>query len=511
MSGVSEVRNTTAADDVDVVVIGAGLAGLSAACHLHAHGRSVLVLEAGDLPGGRAGSLQMDGYRFDTGPTVLTMPDLIEDCFRAVGAEMDDHLTLSRVDPMYRACFADGSTLNLRHGREAMRAEITELAGPREADGFDRFCEWLAELYRLEMPNFIDRNYESPLSLLRPVVSALQLLRARAFGRLEPAVQRFFDDERLVRIFSFQALYAGLAPQQALALYAVITYMDSVNGVFTPIGGMHAVPSALERAASKAGVEFRYGTRVERILLDHGTHGAVNGLRISGGEVIRARRIICTADLPVAYRTMLPGIEAPRRARRGHYSPSALVWHLGVSGALPTGAAHHNIHFGREWKTSFDALLSDGRRMPDPSILVTVPTVDEPAMAPPDRHVLYVLEPVPNLDGRLDWQHERRPARDRLHSILEANGYPTEIEVEHLVDPLDWEAQGMERGTPFALSHRFFQTGPFRPANIERRAPGLAFAGSGTVPGVGVPMVIVSGRLAAQRIAAMDHDTRVRR
>ena len=149
--------------------------------------------------------------------------------------------------------------------------------------------------------------------------------------------------------------------------------------------------------------------------------------------------------------------------------------------------------------------------MPDPSILVTVPTVDEPDMAPPDRHALYVLEPVPNLDGRLDWQHERGLARSRLQNILEANGYPTEIEVEHLVDPLDWEAQGMERGTPFALSHRFFQTGPFRPANIERRAPGLAFAGSGTVPGVGVPMVLVSGRLAAQRIAAMGATRQVNR
>ena len=496
------------ADDVDVVVIGAGLAGLAAACHLHALGRSVVVLESGDLPGGRAGSLQIDGYRFDTGPTVLTMPDLIEDCFRAVGAEMSDHLTLTRVDPMYRACFADGSTLKLRHGREAMRSEIRELAGSKDADGFERFCDWLAELYRLEMPNFIDRNYESPLSLLRPIVPALQLLRARAFGRLESAVQRFFDDERLVRVFSFQALYAGLAPQQALALYAVITYMDSVNGVYTASGGMHAVPSALEQAAGKAGVAFRYGARVERILLEQGTHGPVTGVRLSGGEVIRTRRVVCTADLPVAYRTMLPGIEAPRQARRGHYSPSALVWHLGVSGALPAGAAHHNIHFGREWKTSFDALLSEGRRMPDPSILVTVPTVDEPSMAPDDRHVLYVLEPVPNLDGELDWQHERGPARDRLQRILATNGYPTDIEVEHLVDPLDWESQGMERGTPFALSHRFFQTGPFRPANIERRAPGLAFAGSGTVPGVGVPMVLVSGKLAAQRVAAMKPNTR---
>ena len=486
-----------------VVVIGAGLAGLSAACHLRGMGRDVTVIEAGDLPGGRAGIATIDGYTFDTGPTVLTMPELIADCFRAIEVDMDSVLDIRRIDPLYRACFADGSALRLRFGRTEMMDEIRSVCGEREAQAFVGFCDWLAELYALELPNFIDRNYDSPLSLMNPMGAGLRLLKSGAFRRLEPKVKSFFDDERLVRIFTFQALYAGLAPQQALALYAVITYMDSVSGVFTAKGGMNAVPTALAAAAAGAGVKFEYGRRVERILLANGTRGAVRGVRLDGGDVIETSRIVCTADLPVAYKMLLPGTAMPRRARTGHYSPSALVWHLGVAGDLPPDAAHHNIHFGGEWSKSFDALLDRGTRMADPSILVTVPTVDEPGMAPPDRHVLYVLEPVPNLDGQIDWRTERGPARERLLRILDANGYPTDIEAEQLVDPMDWEAQGMERGTPFALSHRFFQTGPFRPPNIEKLAPGLAFAGSGTVPGVGVPMVLLSGKLAAERIAEM--------
>ena len=142
--------------------------------------------------------------------------------------------------------------------------------------------------------------------------------------------------------------------------------------------------------------------------------------------------------------------------------------------------------------------------MPDPSLLVSVPSLHEPTMAPEGRHALYVLEPVPNLDGQVDWTRERPRLREDLLGHLDRLGYPTDIEVETLVDPLDWESQGMERGTPFALSHRFLQTGPFRPGNLERRAPGLVFTGSGTVPGVGVPMVLVSGMLAAQRVAAME-------
>ena len=480
--------------------MGAGLGGLSAACHLAGRGHDVTVVEAADVPGGRAGTARMGEYRFDTGPTVLTMPSLVERCFDAVGVPMAELLTLDPVDPMYRACYADGSELRVRHGREAMAAEIRALCGPVEADAFHRFCDWLSALYALEMPNFIARNFDSPLDLVRPLGPALGLVRAGAFRRLAPAVGRFFTDERLRRIFSFQSLYAGLAPYEALAVYAVITYMDTVNGVFAPRGGMHALPVAIAAAAERAGVRFRYGSAVERIELAEGSRGAVRGVRLDGGERLAAEAVVCNPDLPVAYRTLLGGMTPPRVVRRGHYSPSAVVWHVGARGALPEGVAHHNIHFGADWEGSFRDVLDRGRRMRDPSLLVTVPTVDEPAMAPPGGHVLYVLEPVPNLDGHVDWRHERARARDDLAGAVARLGYPGDIDVELLVDPSDWEAQGMERGTPFALSHRFLQTGPFRPGNLEARAPGLVFVGSGTVPGVGVPMVLVSGELAADRV-----------
>ncbi len=486
-----------------VVVIGAGLGGLSAACHLAGAGRDVTVLEAGPVPGGRAGTMELGGYRFDTGPTVLTMPHLIRRCFEAVDVDMDTALDLRRVDPMYRASFADGSELRVRHGRAPMTEEIRSVCGPDEAASFERFCDWLGRLYDLEMPNFIERNFDSPLDLARPLGPALELVRLGGFAKLAKVVGRHFQDERLRRIFSFQAMYAGLAPYEALAIYAVITYMDTVNGVVVPEGGMHALPRAMADAAEKAGVEFRYDTPVERIRLRHGTRGAVQGVRLEGGEVVRADAVVANPDLPVAYRTLLGGMDAPRAARRGNYSPSAVVWHVGVRGELPEGVEHHNIHFGREWDGAFRAILRDGVRMPDPSLLVSVPSLREPTMAPNGGHVLFVLEPTPNLDGKVDWTTERQRVRADLEAAIRRLGYPNDIEVEALVDPLDWESQGMERGTPFALSHKFRQTGPFRPGNVDRRAPGLVFTGSGTVPGVGIPMVLISGELAAQRVTAL--------
>jgi phytoene desaturase len=280
----------------------------------------------------------------------------------------------------------------------------------------------------------------------------------------------------------------------------VITYMDCIEGVWFPDGGMGEVPRALARAAEGGGAALRYDASVTRIL--RRADGAVAGVEVDGGERIVADAVVCTLDLPVAYRDLLGGLAPPRAVRSGRYSPSAVVWHVGARGDLPEGARHHNIHFGRAWDSSFDALIEQGRMMPDPSRLVTVPTLSDPSLAPPGAHTLYVLEPVPNLDGTVDWRTRRAPAREALLRFLETEGYPTEVVAEELVDPLDWERMGMERGTPFALAHTFAQTGPFRPGNMERRMPGMFFAGSGTVPGVGVPMVLISGRLAAQRVTS---------
>jgi phytoene desaturase len=481
-----------------VAVIGAGLGGLSAAAHLSNRGHDVTIVERGPVPGGRAGMVVAEGFRLDTGPTVLTMPNLLAETFNAAGADMADFVTIKAVDPMYRAVFADGSTLFVRHGREAMTEEIRRFAGDAEAAAFGRFCDWLARLYRAEMSSFIDTNFDSPLDLLRPWRAGIELVKLGGFGNLGRKVASFFDDDRLQRIFSFQSMYAGLAPYEALALYAVITYMDSVEGVFVPDGGMHMMASGLAAAVEQAGVEIRYSSPVTSI--ERASDGRVTGVVVGDDERLAADAVVCNPDLPVAYRELLAGVRAPRAARRGKYSPSCLLWVAGVRGLPPADAAHHNIHFGGDWDGSFKALIDDGVRMPDPSILVTLHSRDDPTLAPPGCSSLYVLEPTPNLSGKVDWSRERDHVVDDLRRRTSSLGYPTDIVVERVYDPTDWERMGMEQGTPFALAHTFLQTGPFRPRNVNRRVPGLVFTGSSTLPGVGVPMVLVSGKLAAERV-----------
>jgi phytoene desaturase len=481
----------------DIVIVGAGLGGLSAALRLAAAGRTVTVLEREGVPGGRNGLLTDSGYAFDTGPTVLTMPDLIADALGAVGEELHDWLDLEPIDPLYRAYYPDGSRLDVLAEPERMRDEIARVCGPAEADGYLRYVDFVTELYRHEMRSFIDRNLGSPFSLVNGDLAKLAAIGG--FRKLAPKVNQYLKDPRTQRVFSFQSMYAGLSPQDALAIYAVIAYMDSVAGVFAPKGGMHAVPRALAAAAEKHGVTIRYGCEVEHV---ERRGSRATAVITTEGERITCDAVVLNPDLPVAYRDLLD--HEPWSVRRLTYSPSCFVM-LAGSTAQYSQIAHHNIHFGRSWDGVFDELIDRRQLMSDPSFLVTNPTRSDPSLAPEGREIYYVLFPTPNLDADIDWTSTAPRYRDEVVRRLEQAGYVgfgDGIEVEHLTTPLDWQARGMERGTPFAAAHSFFQTGPFRPGNLW--GENVVFAGSGTQPGVGVPMVLVSGRLAAERITGHD-------
>ena len=400
------VRTVTGPTD-RVVVVGVGLAGLSAAMRLAAAGREVVVLEREPVPGGRAGRVELTGpagtYRIDNGPTVLTMPDLIADCFDALGESMDDWLQLGPVSPLYRADFADGSALDVHADPAAMAAEIERVIGPDEAAGYLRYVEFVSALYRYEMRDFIDRNIDSPLGLVS--ANLARLAAVGGFRRMAPKVAQYLSDPRTQRVFSFQAMYAGLSPQQALALYAVIAYMDSVAGVYAPRGGMHAIPVAMAAAAQKHGVEIRYDATVTRVELDGDRAVAVHVTDAGSGETERVAcdAVVLNPDLPVAYRDLLGFV--PPRVRRLRYSPSAFLLLAGSSRQYPR-LAHHNIHFGHAWDGVFDELIDQGSLMSDPSFLVSAPTVSDPSLAPDGHHVYYVFFPTPNLKAGIDWTTE---------------------------------------------------------------------------------------------------------
>ncbi|MBB3661157.1 MULTISPECIES: phytoene desaturase family protein [Prauserella salsuginis group] len=492
------MRTVSGATD-RVVVVGAGLSGLSAALHLTGAGREVTVLDRAPRPGGRVATETIGGHAFDTGATVLTMPELLDEAFAAVGEKTADRLTLTRLDPAYRAHFADGSTLNLHTEPEAMEEELRAVVGPHEVAGYRRLRRWLTELYTAEAEHFIGGNFDSPFDLLRSDArpALARLVALGGFGRLWPKVAGLVTDDRVRRLFSFQALYAGLEPRRALGAYGAIPFMDTVGGVSYPEGGMGAIATAMAGAAEQAGATVRTGTQaawLERV------GDRVRAVRTSDGERIPCDAVVLATELAAAYRLL--GIH-PRRPVRPRYSPSAVVLH-GETSRSWDALDHHTIFFGGAWHETFREIVRDGRLMSDPSLLVTRPTATDPTLASGGRQLVSVLAPAPNLrTGPLDWPRIAPAYRDELVRTLQdrgLDGFAGEFRLHRMDTPQDWAADGMAAGTPFSLAHTLAQTGPFRPGNLVRGAANVVLAGSGTRPGVGIPPVLISGRLAAQRI-----------
>lgn len=473
------------------VVVGAGLAGLSAALHLCGAGVEVTLIEAEDTAGGRCPDVTAAGYRLELGPTVLTETHVLESVFAATGEAMADHLTLVDLDPAYVAHFPEGDPLPMHTDQELMHRVVAEFAGEREAAGYDRFVRRVRRMYDVEMPHFIDRNLDGVPSLVRPSLGRLAALGG--FGRLDRLIGTHFRDERLRQAFSFQSLYVGVPPDQARGMFAVVSAMDLVHGVRYPLGGMHAIVRALTRVARQHGVDIRLGERVTAVRRTPGGGYDVSSINRS----TRTDAVVLTCE-PTLAATLLADPTVARPVATP--SPSCVLLAAGVPSGL-AGSGHHHVHFGRSLVGALHDLTA-GRPMRDPSFLVSVPTRTDPSLAPAGGDVLYALFPAPALHGAgadLDWAALRAPYRNHLLRHLDAAGYAVDSLVgEHLVTPADWAARGLPWGTPFSAAHTFRQSGPFRQPN--HLGPRLALAGSGTTPGIGVPMVLISGRLAAERV-----------
>ena len=501
-------RTVTAAGD-HVVIVGAGLAGLCAGLHLLGAGKQVTILERSDHVGGRVGVYDFDDYQIDNGATVLTMPSLITEALAAVGADAESTTPPLRIRPLapaYHARYSDGSDIDVYSDTNAMFAEIEKTCGIEDARSYLEMRQWLTDLFEVEYPTMMDASFDSPLDLLASPRALLRFVTLGGFGKLGRKVAKFIDDERLVRLFTFQALYAGVAPAKALAAYGAIPYMDTCLGVFYPEGGMRAIAASMADAFTTAGGRLELHADVARI--DYAGKRARGAVTADGRE-FGCDSLILTVDLG----SIAPLLEK-RRFRKLRASPSAVVLHgtipVRVSDEWPA-RSHHTIDFGTAWATTFQELTARrgrGRLMTDPSLLVTRPALTDPGLRIERAGVTYeplsVLAPCPNLVcAPLDWNAITDAYVRELLAELERRGYSgiaSEYIVDHVDTPQTWLDKGMLAGTPFSASHLFRQTGPFRTRNLVPTKENVVLAGCGTTPGVGVPTVLISGKLAAERI-----------
>lgn len=505
-----------------VIIVGAGLGGLAAALRLRHNGFDVTVLEKLPRPGGRSNVIERDGYRLDTGPTILVMKRMFDETYQAIGRDINERLRFVAIDPNYRMYFHDGTHLDVYGNMAQLSAEVEKFE-PGAAERLFQFLGAGARKYELAMEDFVMRNYDRITDLAKPAL-AVRMLQTGAHENLYRQVSRFFRSDKLRKVFTFHSLFVGLSPFDALAMYSLITYADVAQGMHYPIGGVYSVIEDMVRIAGEMGVEIRTAAPVQEILVEPGGGSAGGagpgaagrrgmpravGVRLESGEELRADLVVSNADLPYTYRHLIPARYRRQypdsRLDKMKYSCSGYMLYFGLD-TLYRHLRHQALYFSEDYRANFDAIFKTKTLPRDPAFHINYPSVTDPTLAPPGHSVLYILVPVPSLETGIDWDQAGPVVREtilaRLEQIVDPD-FRSHIVWEQEYRPDDWRRDlNAVHGTAFgSLSQGFFQSTYFRPHNKARDIEGLYFVGQGTYPGIGTPMVLISARLLAERLS----------
>jgi phytoene desaturase len=484
-----------------VVVVGAGIGGLTAAVHLQRAGYQVTVVEKNAQAGGRCGRLVRDGHCFDTGPTLLVMPLVYDAEFRALGASLHD-LNLRRVDPTYRLVFDDGTDLALTSDMSSMREQL-EAIEEGSFHGFKRYLNEGSRHYRLVVEQVVNREFRRPSDLL-----TWQMLNVAA--RVKPLVHHYhnmatyFSAPRLKSAFTFQDLYVGLSPFDAPATFSMLSYSELAHGVWYPRGGMYSVVEALLELARASGVGFAFNTAVTQITTNA---NRATGVTLADGSRLEADVVLANADLPYVYQRLLPQDRTARSLLRKAFSCSAISFLWGVDRPYES-LGPHTLFLADDYRENFRAIARDLSLPANPSIYVHAPARLDPSMAPPGQDTLAAIIPVGHLsdEGMQDWPGLQERAREHVFRRLRTIGIDdvdAHIKFEEAFTPPSWaDTLNLTRGSTHGLSHKLTQMAYLRPASRHRRFRNLYFTGASTHPGTGIPMAMVSGRRVAERITA---------
>ncbi len=487
-----------------VVIIGAGMGGLAAALRLAHAGHRVTVVEKNARPGGKVNVLERDGFRFDTGPTILTMPGEIKRLFSDLGRAPEAYIELLPFEPIYRAHFRDGTLFNL-HADEQQTLEEIRRISPRDAVAYQSFMRRTERIWRAIDGALFDRLFLSWRDIFQPTVFRAGL-QVDALRTMYQRVDSTFHDPRIKQLFMFQAIYVGASPRQTPATYTVIPYLEQRHGVWFPRGGLYSLVEAAMRVAEEQGVEVRCHAPVATIRVEQ---GRARGVELESGEWLPADVVISNADLVHTYGELVPS-EARRRysdkaLQRFDPSSSAFILYLAVERSYRE-LVHHNIYFGGDYDREMLDIFERQRMPDDGSWYICAPTRTDPALAPPGCEALYVLTLAPALSpASPDWERDKEMLAQRLLDKMEQEAGLTDIRQHlrwmELFTPQDFASvYNGNRGSIFGLSAIFRQTAFFRPPNRSEDVRGLYLVGGSTQPGGGVPIVMIGGRLVADLI-----------
>ncbi len=486
---------------MNIIVIGSGFGGLSAAIRLQAQGHRVTILEKRDKPGGRAYVYEQDGFIFDGGPTIITAPWLIHDLFTRGGKRTEDYIKIVPIDPFYNIRFEDGSVFHYNGVRDDVLREIRRF-NPADVEGYHRFLSATEKIFKKGF-ELIDKPFTHFSDMVRIIPD---LVRLQSHKSVAAFVNQYIKDDRLRQVFSFHPLLIGGNPFQSTSIYALIHKLEQEFGVWFAMGGTGALVRALTRLFQDIGGQLRLNTEVAEIRIDERTRRAT-GVRLGEGEFLPAGAVVSNADVAFTYLKLVP----PRfrrkytdlKVRRMRYSMSLFVIYFGTDRRYEH-IAHHEILMGPRYQGLVDDIFTRKHLAEDFSLYLHRPTATDPSLAPAGCDSWYVLSPVPHLGGASDWTKMAGPYRDRIIKYLEERYLPDlskHIVTEHHIDPLHFrDTLNSYLGSAFSVEPILTQSAWFRPHNRSEDVPNLYFVGAGTHPGAGLPGVLSSGKIVAEML-----------
>jgi phytoene desaturase len=487
---------------VKIVVIGAGLGGLAAAIRLAARGVAVTILEKNATVGGKVNFVEAGGYKFDTGASLLTMRHVLQELFETANRRLEDYLELALLEPVCRYFWSDNTVFDASRNLPKTLREIEKIE-PRDCLGFEKFIRDARRKYEIAEKTFLAHALNDLPKLLRPKY-ARDLAAISSFRTLDAHNRAFFRSPKLQQLFNRFATYNGSSPYKAPATFALIPFVEFGLGAWYVRGGMYEIPKALTKLAIELGVEIKTDCEVEKILVAE--RRAIGALLKNGKEIL-ADAIVSNADAIETYRNLIDEAARPafsdQKLEKIEPSCSGFVLLLGVKKQFPQ-LAHHNIFFSDDYRAEFDAIFREKRLAKNPTVYVCATSRTDSSQAPAGHENLFVLINAPYTSGATDWEKEKQNYRNLVVKKLENFGLEDlerSIDYEQILTPVDFEEKyRANRGSIYGVSSNGIFSAFLRPPNKARDVENLYFAGGATHPGGGIPLVLLSGKMAADLI-----------
>ena len=485
-----------------IIVIGSGFGGLAVATRLAARGHQVEIFEKRDKLGGRGYLYEINGFKFDGGPTVITAPWLFDEIWAAAGKNREDYFQLTRIDPYYRIFDHTGRQFNYNGDHEYILSQI-EQWNPADKEGYTRFMATTKDIFDTGMA-LIDKPFLKVTDMLKVVPD---LVRLQSYRSVYGYVSQYIKDDFLRRCFSFHPLLIGGNPLDAASLYVLIHYLEREWGIHYAYGGTGSIVQSFDKLLGELGAKVHLNAGVEEILVEG---RQAKGVRLEDGTVHMADLVISNADVASTYLKMIPAqkrrINSDRWVKNKKYSMSLFVIYFGTKRRYTDSRlAHHNIILSERYKGLLREIFGNGGLPEDFSLYLHMPTITDPSMAPEGCETFYVLSPVPHLGADIDWTKQAKPYRDAIMSFLEENYLPdlqANIVAEHYIDPLHFQGElNSYLGSAFSVQPTLTQSAWFRPHNQSEDFDNLYFVGAGTHPGAGLPGVLSSSKIVDDLIS----------